>query len=326
MIQKSDTGNDCELLFSVVICTRNRASSLQRTLNSIVEAAANVASDDAPGWEVLVVDNGSTDDTQETVARFEDRLPIRSVVQPIAGLSNARNAGIDAAQGRFLLWTVDDVLVDQAWLSSYQRAFLSQPETGIFGGRAVPQYEEPAVSWFVDNQRHLSSLLAIRDAPEWTEIKPGQLPFGLNFAVRRDIQVQHRFNPDLGVAPGRRIGGEESSMLRAALASGATGRWVWDATVYHLIPAARQSLNYVYDYYSAQGFLYPKPDIIRSDGTHKLADRFAIWLKVRSKFLSANLYRILGRKSWVRKYADYARWAGTLDRFRQGDKAVKPFS
>jgi len=265
-------------------------------------------------FEVVIVDNGSIDDTPEVVASYVDRLPIRCVSQPVPGLSNARNKGLNAARGRFILWTDDDVLLDEDWLASYLEAFREDPDVAIFGGRAVPRYNAPRSEWFIEQEADLGSLLAIRDMPDWTDVKPSQLPFGLNFAVRRDVQLRHTYNPDLGVAPGRRIGGEESAMIRAALAEGAKGRWVWAATVYHVIPVHRQSIAYIFDYYSSQGFLYPRFDITAPPTWAKLRATAEI-LRMR---ISAAIKRLAGRR-WVSDYAEYARWWGTLRRLRFPD-------
>lgn len=303
-------------LVTLCICTRDRAASLARTLDSIVIAAHPEGRSIEAAWELVVVDNGSSDHTQETVAGYADRLPIRSIIHHVAGLSNARNAGIDTARGRFILWTDDDVLVDHHWLRSYITAFEASPEIGLFGGRAVPHYEEPSTPWMAENEASLSSLLAIRDTPEWTEIAPGRMPFGLNYAVRRDIQMRHRYDPNLGVAPGRRTGGEETTMLKAALTDQAKSRWVWDATVYHLIPVHRQSVDYVFEYYVAQGSLYPKCQpqsdspaarlhALRRAGSEALRNRWRAFLRYR-----------MGRNDWVGSYADYARWVGTMRTLR----------
>lgn len=308
-----------DFLATVVICTRNRGESLTVTLDSLVIAGARARDRIAATWEVLIVDNGSTDNTAEVIARYADRLPIRSVLQPVAGLSNARNAGIANARGRVILWTDDDVLLDEDWLRAHLEAFEAHPEVAIFGGRAVPHYQEPRMDWFVKNEGSLGSLLAIRDNRDWTEIRPGQLPFGLNYAVRRDVQLRHPYDPDLGVAPGRRIGGEESTMLKAALSEGAKGHWVWDATVYHLIPLQRQSLSYVLDYYRSQGFLYPQVEI-RSKGAISRAWLYGqTALRIARMRAVVAIRRKLGRDDWVAGYADYARWRGTLRRLRHPD-------
>ena len=241
------------LLATVIICTRDRHASLARTLGSLVTAAARVTDP----WELLIVDNGSTDATPDTIAGFADRLPIRRVAQPVPGLSNARNAGVRESRGEFVLWTDDDVLVDENWLAAYFDAFRRHPDTAVFGGRSEPVYEEPVQEWFRANQRELQSLLAIRDEPAWVEITPTRVPYGLNYAIRGREQRAHRYDPELGVAPGRRRGGEEVALIRAILAAGGTGRWVWDATVFHLIPAARQRRAYIRQFYTANGYDFP---------------------------------------------------------------------
>lgn len=239
-------------LASVVICTRNRAHSLLRTLESLVLAAARTNDP----WELIVVDNGSSDDTVAMIETFAGRLPVRAVSQPVPGLSNARNAAVAAARGEFILWTDDDVQVDEHWLMAWFRAFRTRPNDIVFGGRTEPRFEEPRCDWFIDGQEHLQSLLAVRQA-DWTEVTWAQMPWGLNYAVRAAEQRRYAYDPELGVAPGRRRGGEEVAVIGAILADGGTGSWVWDATVFHLIPAERQSKDYIMLFYEAYGRDYP---------------------------------------------------------------------
>jgi glycosyltransferase involved in cell wall biosynthesis len=298
---------------TVTICTRNRAESLACTLQSIVDAAAYV---DEP-WELLVVDNGSTDHTQKVVARFGDRLPIRSIFHPVPGLSNARNAGLADARGAVIIWTDDDLLVDEEWLCSYLKAFRAWPDHAIFGGRAVPRYDEPSNDWFKACEGDLASLLAIRDAPDWDAITPDRVPYGLNYAVRTDVQRKFPYDPDLGVAPGRRLGGEETTMIRAALAGGATGRWVWAATVYHLIPCQRQTAAYVFSYYRAHGYRFP--DVSMSDkAVHRGRATVAVVGRMLRKGVMTLWRRARGHDAWVRSFIDFARSVGTVDRMFSG--------
>src|SRR5262245_57954609 len=95
--------------FSIVVCTRNRARLLEQALDSIVRV--EFPADD---FEVLVIDNGSSDDTAAVVSRFARRVPfaVRSVKEPRVGLSAARNRAIREACGKRLFFTDDDQLVD----------------------------------------------------------------------------------------------------------------------------------------------------------------------------------------------------------------------
>ncbi len=258
------------------------------------------------------MDNGSTDDTPGTVASFGDRLPIRRIHHQTPGLSNARNAGAQAARGAVIIWTDDDLVVDAHWLRSYLDAFAASPEAEIFGGRAVPRYQEPVTAWFRAHESTFESLLAIRDHPEWDEITPGRVPYGLNYAVRADLQRRYSYDPALGVAPGRRLGGEETTMIRAALADGASGRWIWSATVHHLIPPERQSAAYVFSYYRAHGMRFP--DFPLPDST---PGRLLAGLRVAGRILRKGLMTLLrrarGNDAWVRSYIGLARSVGTAE-------------
>jgi len=262
---------------------------------------------------LLIIDNGSTDDTKTVVESFDSRLPIRHVFEPLAGLSNARNRGVAEARGKYVLWTDDDVRVDPGWLTAYMKAFEANPDVGIFGGRSQPVYEKPVARWFADCESSLSGLLAIRDA-DWTYVTKDRLPYGLNYAVRRDLQMQHKYDPELGVAPGRRRGGEETAMMLEALNSGATGLWVWDATVYHVIPAERQTLRYVMEYYRATGFdhkYWVEGDIIRIKGVPA-----SVYLFVVYKYIKMNSFKFFGsRERFLNSYVAYALLLGMRDRY-----------
>src|SRR6266480_4427705 len=147
------------MLVTVGICTYNRAESLRRTLDSL--AALEVPDDVA--CEVLIVNNNSTDHTDEVIAEYRDRLPVRREFEPQPGKSNALNRAIDAAGGEYILWTDDDVVVDPSWLTAYVEAFRRWPEAAVFGGRIIPRYEPPAAKWVVDSEDGLFGVYAIRD-------------------------------------------------------------------------------------------------------------------------------------------------------------------
>src|SRR5690242_5620823 len=99
---------------SVILCTFNRYSHLDIALNSI--AASDVPEN--VEWEILVVDNNSTDRTREVVYNLMNRFPerIRYFFEPHPGKSYALNTGIRQAAGEILVFTDDDVIVEPAWL------------------------------------------------------------------------------------------------------------------------------------------------------------------------------------------------------------------
>jgi glycosyltransferase involved in cell wall biosynthesis len=206
-------------------------------------------------YELIVVDNGSTDETQETVRKFAEILPIFSVKEPVAGLSRARNKGVEHASGRYIIWTDDDIVVSRDWLKSYASAFARLPEVIVFGGRIVPRLEGETPAWFADNLDALASLLGVRDfgdAELPLSSSQGRIPYGGNFAVRSVEQRHHLFDPELGVAPGRDRGGEETTVIAQLLSIG-EGRWIPDSKVYHMIPPESQTINYLIRFYGRHG-------------------------------------------------------------------------
>ncbi|MET0210652.1 MAG: glycosyltransferase, partial [Burkholderiaceae bacterium] len=216
-----------DLEVTVVICTRNRAKQLSSVLTSA--SAMDVPPD--LRWEFLVVDNGSTDNTEEVIRSFADRLPVRYCREDTPGLSNARNCGVKAARGRYICWTDDDVVIDSRWLSAYVDAFRRHPEAAIFGGRVLPQLEgKSAPDWFV--QHHLavpiSSPMAYRDLGDHEVtlgFKGNRVPYGANYAVRTAEQRQAMYDPALGVSPTHKRLGEEVDVIYRMMKAGATGWW-----------------------------------------------------------------------------------------------------
>lgn len=234
---------------TVIICTRNRASQLREVLNS----AAAMKVPQGLQWEMIVVDNGSTDNTPDVVKEFIDRLPIFTVSEITPGLSNARNCGVRAAKGAYICWTDDDVIIDENWLNAYSEAFKRHPEGIIFGGRIIPVLDQPTPSWFESAMAiwPLSSIVAARDfgnADLPLDFKSGINPWGASFAVRAKEQKQHLYNPELGVSPTHKRTGEEVDVMYKMVKAGASGWWVPEAKVFHKIPLKRQSLSYIYEY------------------------------------------------------------------------------
>ncbi len=242
------------LQISVVVCTRNRAGPLGQLLTSM----AAMEQPEGLDWELLVVDNGSSDGTRAVVAGFADRLPIRYTREDLAGLSNARNHGVREARGRYLCWTDDDVEVHPRWLAGYAEAFRLHPEAAVFGGQIEPRLDPPTPPWFarLADRWPLNGIVARRDfgdTPVPLDFSRDIVPWGANFAIRATEQRQHVYDPELGVSPVHRRSGEESQLMFEVMIGGATGWWVPGSTVFHIFPPRRQSRRYFYEHFAAIG-------------------------------------------------------------------------
>ena len=239
------------MLVTVAICTRNRCDALERTLRSL----AAVVVPAGLSWEILVVDNGSSDETMGTIAKLATALPVRALVEPRVGLSHARNAAVAAARGEYILWIDDDVLVDSQWLAAYHDAFSEWPHAAFFGGPIVPLFEGDPPPWLTRALPHVGNAYAAIDlgsAP--VALNESTLPFGANLVVRMAEQRQCAYDPALGRRDTLMYAGEEWAVLQELLRRGASGRWVPAARIRHVIPAARQSVRYLRRYYTGNGF------------------------------------------------------------------------
>src|SRR5262249_2574313 len=125
------------------ICTWNRSKSLSATLSSLQQLTIPPDID----WEVLLVNNNCSDDTDEVIAQFADRLPIRLLHEKRQGLSNARNCAAAAAKGDYILWTDDDAIVDPNWVAAYVNAFRTWPKASLFGGPIKLKLEGNPPRW-----------------------------------------------------------------------------------------------------------------------------------------------------------------------------------
>ena len=126
MGETSAGGPDERIRISVVIPARNVATELEAQLGGLAAQEVPVP------WEVVVADNGSTDDTREVAARWRDRLPLRIVdASAQAGVNFARNLGAREATGELLLWCDADDVVQPGWMAAYWR---TRDEWDMAGG------------------------------------------------------------------------------------------------------------------------------------------------------------------------------------------------
>jgi glycosyltransferase involved in cell wall biosynthesis len=240
-------------VLSVCICTYNRAQSLARTLDTL---AAQIGIDWA-NVEVVVVDNNCTDDTADVVAAAAARLPVRRVVEQAQGLAHARNRAVAVSRGQWIIFTDDDVLLEQDWLRSYNEAFDAFPKASFAGGRILPVWKQGRPRWFKDHQLDLiNGVLGWYDLG--TDVRAmiprDPEPFGANFAIGRGLVERIGvFQPNLGM-DGKKLGrGEETEFFFRAKAVGAKGIYVGRALCYHEVEAHRLSLLALYNYGIASG-------------------------------------------------------------------------
>ncbi len=226
---------------SVIICTYNRCQTLPKALESV--AALKVP--ELIEWEVLVVDNNSSDRTREVVEDFCYRYPgrFRYVLQPLQGKSYALNEGIREARGDVLAFTDDDVIVEPVWLQNLTAALHDGKWAGA-GGRVLPERMFLSPRWLAVDGRHASGPLGLFDrGPEAGRL--AESPIGNNMAFRKEVFDKHGgFRTDLGPRPGNEIRNEDTEFGSRLLGAGERFRYEPSAIVYHAIPENRVKKEY----------------------------------------------------------------------------------
>jgi glycosyltransferase involved in cell wall biosynthesis len=303
---------------TVAVCTWNRASLLEKTL----ERMTHLQQPKHVDWELLVVNNNCTDTTDAVIAAFAEKLPIRRVLQPVPGLSNARNAAVENAAGDYIVWTDDDVLVDSQWLVAYAEAFARDPDACVFGGPVAPWFEGEAPRWLREGFDAVSSAFATRDLGAKRIPLDGQrnVPFGANFAVRVVEQRAVRYDPALGRQPGATVLGEEVAVIQQMLARGGHGWWIPQATVQHWIPKSRQSMQYLCDYYVGQGRTYMRAGDLRGRW-HFLGRPAWLWRRTAWAMLQSRWHRIARPpRVWMRSFVTEKKLIG---QFQEAPKVAR---
>ncbi len=167
--------------YSVIICTHNRGPVLGRALAAVL----GMESPADGGWEVVVVDNRSTDGTADLVRKVaaEAPVPVRSVYEDRLGHSRALNAGVRAARGEVLAFTDDDALPAPRWLATIGEAMAEYRADWVFGP-IDPVWPAGEPDWFHEVLRPYFAVLDY--GPKPFVVESDDRPFyGVNHACRR---------------------------------------------------------------------------------------------------------------------------------------------
>jgi glycosyltransferase involved in cell wall biosynthesis len=243
---------------SVIICTYNRSGNLP----DCIESLAGQQGVEGLGWEVLLVDNNSTDDTRRVFEALEARYPtlvLRYAFEPEQGLSAARNCGIRETRGDFYLFIDDDIRVTPGWLSAMHGA-LKDNDADAVGGRihidpryVIPVWIRPDMYGFLGHQDFGETPLEL-DGKK-------QFPFGGNMGFHRRVADRiGLFDTGYGrKGEGKRreelLKGEETEYFRRL--SDAGGRIVYapGGLVYHSIKPFQLRKRYFRTIHFNQGYL-----------------------------------------------------------------------
>ncbi|MDJ0599325.1 MAG: glycosyltransferase family 2 protein [Crocosphaera sp.] len=219
---------------AAIICTHNRDRYLGDAITSLL-------AQEGVNYEVLIVDNGSTDSTKEVVEPFLSNSQIRYVYEPILGLSVARNRGATETSAPILAYLDDDAVASPGWLKVLVDAYDRNEKLAIAGGKVTliwPDNITPP-TWISEG---LAGCLGAYDLGENTVsiTNPQLTPRGLNYSLRRSfLEKIGGFDANLGRVGKKLLSNEELFMTELALNQGWEVAYLPDALVAHNVAPER---------------------------------------------------------------------------------------
>jgi glucosyl-dolichyl phosphate glucuronosyltransferase len=226
--------------YSIVIATHNRANDLRGTLTSLATLVTREP------WEVIVIDNNSTDETPSVVrdAGATFPAPLRYAFESIPGRCAALNTGIALADGEIILTTDDDVRVPPDWLESAGTE-LDRLGCDYIGGKVLPIWGGPRPGWLPDHSSRHWAVIALLDyGPQPIEFGR-KMPLGVNMAFRRHVfETVGKWDPRIGRKAGTLLGQEVREWCVRARAAGVRGFYAPALELRHIIPASRLNKTY----------------------------------------------------------------------------------
>lgn len=216
---------------SVIVATRNRRAALEQFLNHIRRLPST------PGWELIIVDNGSSDDTSTLLASAGDALPLLAIEEPRRGKSRALNKALSYARGDLILFADDDIVPDQLWLSALSAAAVEYPDANVFGGRILVD-RQSIPRWIADSQNLKTILTTEQDLGDVPQcFAPDQYPVGPNIAIRRSILDGGRYQWPVSLGPGTPVplGDERVFLMQLSAPHSPDRLYVPGSVVWHRV-------------------------------------------------------------------------------------------
>lgn len=227
---------------SVIVCSWNRCQDLAEALESIAHSVLP----DTVQWEILILDNNSTDQTRSMAQEFCRGHAPRFLYffEPKQGKSHALNSGLRHARGEVIAFTDDDVVVERDWLDNLTAPIRDGICDGV-GGRTFAYGGFSPPCWLpVENENGIAPFALFDRGSQPLDL--AETPYGNNMAFRKDAFAKYgTFRANVGTH-------EDSDLGQRFLAAGMHLRYEPSAVVYHRVPANRIRKDYILRWWTAK--------------------------------------------------------------------------
>jgi len=218
-------------MLTVLMATHNGAETIGRTfdaLESLIEPRG--------GWKLVVVNNASSDATDEIVRSRRERLPLEYLAEPRLGKPAALNTGLEHIAGDLVVFVDDDVVTRPDWLVEWRRVADEYPSCSVFGGAIVPEFETQPPPWL--GRTNWSLMLYSATTPERAEgpmSGDAMEVFGPNMAVRVEVIAKGNRFDEKFMAGSSALLGDETDFLDRAVEQGFRVCFAPTTSVLHIV-------------------------------------------------------------------------------------------
>ena len=219
-------------MITVMIATYNG----EKTLDTVLCAYSKLEMPQS-NWKLVIIDNGSNDNTRTIISNYKNLLPLKYLFEPRRGKNAALNSGLSEIEGDLVVFTDDDIIPRSDWLNKLESAANSQPSYTMFGGSIMPEWESVPEEWLL-SWVPLKLTYGILDDLSGDGPIEYNFVFGGNMALRSQIfEMGYRFNESIGPNGTSYAQGSEAQLCQRLQEDGFKAWHCKDAMVYHMIEA-----------------------------------------------------------------------------------------
>jgi glycosyltransferase involved in cell wall biosynthesis len=223
-------------MITVMIATYNGERTLETVLNAYCKLEMQKAR-----WKLVLIDNGSDDNTKAVVLKFKNLLPLKYLFEPRRGKNAALNTGLSEIEGDLVVFADDDIIPQPDWLNQLEMAADTQPSYSMFGGAILPEWESLPEEWLL-SWVPLRLTYGILDDLSGNGPIEYNLVFGGNMALRSQIfDMGYRFNESIGPNGTSYAQGSEAQLCKRLHKDGFRAWHCKRAIVRHMIEATHMT-------------------------------------------------------------------------------------
>lgn len=260
---------------SIIICCYNSAWIIKECLNALINQDVT----ESLKWEIIVVNNASTDNTSDIAYNIlkESDIDYRIIDEPLAGLLNARIKGINSAKYKYSIFCDDDNLLYPNYVTGMFNIITSNSSLGAIGGMGVAKFEEPPIRLILDN---------IESYAIGTQVGRKYMLYGAGLCVKTDL-VKIIYKEQKLYLTGRcgnqLLAGDDVELVMSIVLRGFNIFATNELKFHHILPKKRLKIKYLYQMY--QGFSTATPivniylEVIKNKKLNIKKLRFISWIK-----------------------------------------------